>query len=164
MPILAKKWNLEKTPCTLFIGLSKSLDTLSFDVLISILCHYGVTDTELRLLISYLTNRNHNVVFNNHESDITDIKAGVPQGSILGPFFFSICINNLINISKKLWFLMYADDTTIYFNLENFTHLNMEMEINKEIEKINIWLKVNKLPLNVQKTKLMIFHKKNNYT
>ena len=74
-------------PCTLFIGLSKSLDTLLFDVLISILCHYGVTDTELRLLISYLTNRNQNVVFNNHESDITDIKAGVPQGSILGPFF-----------------------------------------------------------------------------
>ena len=61
---------------------------------------------------------------------------------------------------------MYADDTTIYFNLENFTHLNMEMEINEEIEKINIWLKVNKLPLNVQKTKLMIFHKKkqHNYT
>ena len=55
---------------------------------------------------------------------------------------------------------MYADDTTIYFNLEDFTHLNMENEINDEIEKIAIWLKVNKLSLNVQKTKLMIFHRK----
>ena len=52
---------------------------------------------------------------------------------------------------------MYADDTTIYFNLEDFTHLNMENEIIDEIEKINIWLKVNKLSLNVQKAKLMIF-------
>ena len=44
---------------------------------------------------------------------------------------------------------MYADDTTIYFNLEDFTHLNMENEINGETEEINIWLKVNKLSLNV---------------
>ena len=55
---------------------------------------------------------------------------------------------------------MYADDTTIYVNLEDFAHLNMENEINDEIEKITIWLKVNKLSLNVQKTKLTIFHRK----
>ena len=55
---------------------------------------------------------------------------------------------------------MYADDTTTYFNLEDFTHLNMENEINDEIEKIAIWLKVNELSLNVQKTQLMIFHRK----
>ena len=54
-------------------------------------------------------------------------------------------MNDLINISTKLRFLMYADDTTIYFNLEDFTHLNMENEINDEIEIIAIWLKVNKL-------------------
>ena len=55
---------------------------------------------------------------------------------------------------------MYSDDTTIYFNLEECTHLNMENEINDEIENISIWLKVNKLSLNVQKTKLLIFHRK----
>ena len=149
-----------KTPCALIIDLSKAFDTLSFEILIRKLRHYGVSDTHLRLLISYLTNRKQYVVFNNHESDITEIKAGVPQGSILGPLFFSICKKDLINISTKLRFLMYADDTTIYFNLENFTHLNMENETNDEIEKIAIWLKVNKLSLNVQKTKLMIFHRK----
>ena len=45
---------------------------------------------------------------------------------------------------------MHADDTTIYFILEDFTDLNMEMEINDEEETINICLKVNKLSLNVQ--------------
>ena len=44
---------------------------------------------------------------------------------------------------------MYEDDTTICFNLKDFTHLNMENEINDEVEKINTWLKVNKLSLNL---------------
>ena len=149
-----------KIPCALYIDLSKAFDTLSFDIIIGKLRHYGVTDVELRLLISYLTNRKQYVVYNNHESDITEIKAGVPQGSILEPLFFSILINNLINISSKLKFLMYADDTTIYFKLKNFTQQNLNKEINSEIEKNNAWLKVNRLPLNLQKTKLMIFHRK----
>ena len=77
---------------------------------------------------------------------------------ILGPLFFSICINDLITVSNKLKFIMYADDTTIYFNLEDFDPYNLERDINNELEKITLWLKMNKLSLNVQKTKLMIFH------
>ena len=156
---VSKDMEQGKIPCALYIELSKAFDTLSFIIIIGKLRHYGIADVELRLLISYLTNRKQYVVYNNHESDITEIKAGVPQGSILGPLFFSILINDLINISSKLRFLMYADDTTIYFNLENFTQQNLNNEINSEIKKINTWLKVNRLSLNLQ-TKLMIFHRK----
>ena len=84
---ISKEMKSGKTPCALFIDLSKVFDTLSFDILIRKLRHYGVTDADLRLLISYLTNRKQYVVLNNHESDIREIKAGVPQGSILGPLF-----------------------------------------------------------------------------
>ena len=122
---VSKEMESGKIPCALYIDLSKGFDTLSFDSLIGKLCHYGVADVELRLLISYLTNRKQYVVYNNHKSDVTEIKAGVPQGSILGPLFFSILINDLINISSKLRFLMYADDTTIYLNLENLTQQNL---------------------------------------
>ena len=52
---------------------------------------------------------------------------------------------------------MYADDTTKYFNLEDFPALNREQEINKELEKPNLWFKLNKLTLNVDKTKCMFF-------
>ena len=54
---------------------------------------------------------------------------------------------------------MYADDTTIYFNLEDFDSNNFEMEINAELQKVSLWLKKNKLSLNLDKTKLMIFHR-----
>ena len=51
---------------------------------------------------------------------------------------------------------MYADDTTICFNLEDFDSRRIENEINNELEMVNIWLKLNKLSLNIKKTKLMI--------
>ena len=88
-----------------------------------------------------------------------EIKTGIPQGSILGPLFFSILINDLVNSSKMLSFLMYTDDTTLYFNLEDFPVHNRHIEINRVLDKINTWLKVNKLSLNVKTTKCMLFHK-----
>ena len=55
---------------------------------------------------------------------------------------------------------MYADDTTIYFNLENIPIENREVLINDKLEKVNKWLKLNKLAVNVDKNKSMLFHKR----
>ena len=55
---------------------------------------------------------------------------------------------------------MYADDTTIYSNLEDFPIENREILINNELEKVNKWLKLNKLAVSVDKTKSMLFHKR----
>ena len=79
---------------------------------------------------SYLKNRKQYVVFSNTQSEYSDIYTCVPQESILGHLFFSICIKDSITASDKLNFLMYADDTTIYFNLEKFDSQNKEADIN----------------------------------
>ena len=50
---------------------------------------------------------------------------------------------------------MYADDTTLYCNLNG---VNSEVVINNELSKISEWLSSNKLSLNIKKTKFMIFH------
>ena len=57
---------------------------------------------------------------------------------------------------------MYADNTKICFNLEDFPAYNREISINKELCKVNVWLKLNILTLNVEKTKCMYFRKKRN--
>ena len=117
--------------------------------------------TELKLLTSYLLHRKQYVKYKSYQSDIViDISTGVPQGSIIGPLLLSIHLNNLICSSDKLNFLMYADDTTIYFHLEDFEPKRIESKINNELERVNIWLKLNKLSLNIKKTKLMIFGRK----
>ena len=85
---------------------------------------------------------------------------GVQQGSILGPLLFSIYINDLPRTCPKFHCIMCADDTTLYSFLENFESNDVEREINCELDKVNLWLKANKLSLNVTKTKCMFFHKR----
>ena len=132
---VAKQIEYGHTPCNLYIDLSKAFDTLSLNILPRKLkyMYYGFTGTELKLLTSYLINRKQYVKYKSYQSYTVDITTRVPQGSILGPLLFSICINDLIISSIKLKFLMYADDTTIYFNLDDLNPECVETEINTAV-------------------------------
>ena len=55
---------------------------------------------------------------------------------------------------------MYADDTTLYFNLEDFNQNCLEAEITNELDNINTLLKINTLSINVDKTMFMMFRTK----
>lgn len=149
-----------KTPVNIYIDLSKAFDTINYDILLYKLRYYGVNGSSLQLIKSYLSNRKQYVQYGskNHKSNMMLINTGVPQGSILGPLLFSIYINDIVTVSSKLHFLMYADDTTIYFNREDFSIEHLISEVNLELNKVNIWLKKNMLSLNVEKTKCITFH------
>ena len=68
--------------------------------------------------------------------------------------------NDLPKSCPKFNCIMHADDTTLYSFVENFESNDVEREINCELNKVNVWLKANKLSLNVTKTKCMFFHKR----
>ena len=114
--------------------------------------------------MSYLTKRTQYVECNGVSSSIKEIETGVPQGSILGPLLFIIYMNDIHTVSDNLNFILYADDTTLSSPICSFTSQcngNIELVsvlINSELNEIADWLAVNKLSLNVQKTKFMIFH------
>ena len=106
--------------------------------------------------IRSIVNRKQYVFFNGESSDLKPITCGVPQGSVLGPLLFLIYINDLPNISNKLKFFLFADDTNIYFESDNL--FKLEKVINEELKKLNLWLNINRLSLNISKTNFLIFH------
>ena len=83
------------------------------------------------------------------------IKCGVPQGSILGPLFFILYINDLPNASELVELLLFADDTSIFYSHSNPNTL--ESVLNNELKNIETWLRCNKLSVNVRKTTYLIF-------
>ena len=147
----------KKYGCRIFIDLRKAFDTVNHEILLKKLEHYGIRGKALTWFTSYLTNRKQYVFLNGECSESKYITCGVPQGSCLGPLLFLIYINDLPNISEVLHFYLFADDTNIYYEAE--TVQKLETVINKELRKLDTWLMiVNRLSLNIAKTKFLMFH------
>ena len=89
-------------------------------------------------------------------SDTKKNVCGVPQGSILGPLLFILFINDLPNATEFLT-LLFADDTTFQMSGPGHNLNELFQNANLELEKASIWFKANKLTLNVDKTKFMLF-------
>jgi hypothetical protein len=137
-----------------FFDLKKAFDVCSHTILLKKLRNIGIIGIELEWFSSYLKNRKQCVDINGSLSDSKDIKISILQGSILGPILFLCYINDLHTVTDLLM-LMFADDT---FCVKSDTDLkNLIHYINGEINKMAVWFRANKLAVNVNKTKYMIF-------
>ncbi|XP_065682310.1 uncharacterized protein LOC136095525 [Hydra vulgaris] len=95
--------------CGIFIDLQKAFDTVDVDILL-----YKLSYSWFK---SFLTNRTQLVSIGGVNSNLNDIKVGVPQGSILGPLLFLIYINYMSKALKFCRVKHFADDTNLlYFN------------------------------------------------
>lgn len=96
-----------------------------------------------RLLLQYVS-------INGVDSAFQQFMCGVPQGSLLGPLLFILFMNDFQNSSNILSFILFADDSSVFFSHNNPNTL-LET-VNLEMKLVEEWICVNKLSLNLNKT------------
>ena len=119
-----------------FLDISKAFDKVWHDGLIFKLQENGISGNLLNVLKHFLTNRKQRVVLNGQSSSWNNVKAGDPQGSILGALLFLIYINysaDGLSSSTKL----FADDTSLFSVIHD--SVITTLELNSDLSRIKHW-------------------------
>ena len=136
-----------------FIDSSKAFDIVCHNILLAKFYKYGVRRDLLNWCRHYLTERQQRVAVKGKASHWLTVTSGVPQGSLLGPLFFIIYINDLPGvISKDCSIALYADDSKMYRVINTQEDLS---SFESDINKISDWCKMNKMTINTKKCKIM---------
>ena len=125
---------------------------MNYNILLKKLEHYGIRGDALSCFTSYLSHRNQFLAVDGTSLSTSNITCGASQGSLLDPLLFLVYKYDLPCSSKKLKFLLFADDTYIFFESDNPNKL--VSKVNKGLCKVKSWLDCNKRAINIDKTHL----------
>ena len=149
----------KKYVISIFIDFKKAFDTVDHEILLYRLECHGIRELVNDFFRSYLTNRRQYTVINGVNSDLHTVSCGVPQGSVLGPLFFLLYINDLYRSIGHNAVRLYADDTAIIISDSNLDIA--QRQAREMFTKLYHWCVANKLSINSNKTNFVLFHMKN---
>jgi ribonuclease P/MRP protein subunit RPP40 len=139
-----------------YTDLSKAFDRIDHGLLLIKLESFGFSDSLVELIRSYLSDRFMYVGVNGYASKSFKQESGVPQGSVLGPLFFIIFINDLVD-DLDVPHLLFADDMKIYLTIDS---IDDALRLQGCIEEMSRRCKLNNLVLNHLKCSIVSFTRK----
>lgn len=145
-----------KLTALVLLDFSKAFDTVSHDILVSILHYIGLDGTAINLLKSYLSNRSQAVKVGDNVSRDARLRSGIPQGSSLSPLLFSIYTSSLFGKVYTCDLQLYADDTQLFYSFSpTLFHESLRL-IQRDLDQINIACTKHNLVLNPHKSIAML--------
>ena len=147
-------FNKNQSTSSIFLDVEKAFDRVWITGLLYKLITIKLPENLICLLKSYLMNRNFYVSVENKNSNSRRIKAGVPQGSLLGPTLFSIYINDIPK-STNTNIALFADDTCIYAN--SWQPNQAAKYLQKHLKALEKWFSKWKIKVNVNKSEAINF-------
>ena len=139
----------------LLVDLKKAFDLVDHDTLLNKLRIYGCSHSTMAWFRSYLSGRSQKTQFRGTLSEALPVSVGVPQGSILGPLFFIMYMNDLpLELHSDVTSTMFADDTTILVRGPSVTSLSTQL--NEVARTVSTWADNNRMSLNTTKTNSLL--------
>ena len=141
----------------ILVDLQKTFDTLEYGILLEKMKYLRFRTSVIKWFESYLSNKTFLVCSDNVFSEAGTLKYHVPQGSILGPLLFLLCVTDLSQSLSDAGSYLYADDTCILYQHEDVRKI--ENVLNKEFSSLCQWFIDGKLSIHFgeNKTKSIFF-------
>ena len=141
------------------LDLSKAFDTINHQLLIQKLKSFNLKSNATDFLQSYLSNRMQVTKLDRFTSTFEEVKSGVPQGSILGPFLFLCFVNDLPDVFKNVCkFMAYADDTQLLVFDKDLEGL--KEKVKNVIDLAQNWYNKNGMKNNSSKSEILVISTK----
>ena len=149
----------QKVTALVLLDLSAAFATIDHMHLLHLLENwFGVSGSALLLLSSYLSSRSQSVIINGHCSSSEPLVTAVPQGSVLGPLFFTSYTTPIAHVihTQSFSYHLYADDTKIYISFASTdSDINLQA-LSSTLDIVHAWFTSNRLTLNPSKTEFLI--------
>ena len=135
------------------LSMRKAFDLVNHDIFFwqTKLLVYFTSEHTMQWFKSYLSDRSQTCIILGKTSIPLPLVLGVPLGSILGPLFFSICINDLPLSIQNSETDMYADDTTIWLLVIMCESTCIQQSLQENLDNANCWLSLNRMKPNAKK-------------
>lgn len=144
----------------LLLDFSKAFDTINHNLMCAKASYFGFSCAAVTMIRSFLSLRTQRIRAGGRLSDSTQVCAGVPQGSILGPLLFIIYTSDLLSGLKYCKPVTYADDTElIYCCPVEDIHL-ASSRVNDDLKVLLSCATAHNLSINASKSRLLVYSKK----